>query len=304
MSLLDPSWLDGATLPGINGHLEKYSRAILDGYEVILVSHSSGNFYANAALRLLPEYVSQSLQPTLMDRHADNPYYPQPEEMISNVQIGTPVAATVNGSPWVSFKDDSILQFLRTTVGALPGNVEASGASALDHRGHSLVPSYLRVDESRNRIIEFMRTAHQRMRYPIPYFAHAATVEHVTFHQGKPTPHSFFPSFRRRDKDITEAREVRTGEGDRLSQSSAGCFALRPGTGTISARTILDEGQTYDFSGKLFAAGADASKGKTITLRARRQTQTWRLGEIRVAPGKKKSPIEAQTEFLDLPTSN
>ncbi len=300
-TLLDPEWLDATALPLLRDHLEKYSKAILDGYEVILVSHSSGNFYANAALRLLPEYVSKSLQATLLDRRAENPYYPQPEEMISNVQIGTPVVATVNGSPWVSFKDDSILQLVRRTVGALPGNIDASGPSALDLRGHSLAASYLRVDESRNRIIELMRAAHQRMKYPIPYFGRAATVEHVTLHSGKPTPHSFFPSFRLGDKDITEAEEVRTAQGDRLSQSSAGCFALRPGTVAISARTLLDEGHTHDFSAKLFVGGADSSTGKSVKLRVQRQAQTWKLGEIRVSPGKKKSPIEAEVEFLDSP---
>ncbi len=303
-TLLDPMWLDGSTLPGIKGHLEKYSQAILDGYEVILVSHSSGNFYANAALRLLPEYISESLQSSLMGRRAENPYYPKPEEMTSNVQIGTPVAATVNGSPWVSFKDDSVLQPIRGTVGALPGNITASGTNPLDHRGHSLVPSYLRVSESQNRIIEHMRAAHQRMKYPIPYFARAATVEHVTFHRGKPTPHSFFPSFRLGGRDITEAQEVRSTQGDLLSQSSVGCFSLRPGTVTISARTILDEGRMHDFSWKLFVGGADASTGKAITLRARRQTQTWKLGKINVSPGNKKSPLEARIEFFGSPMAH
>ncbi len=176
-AVFNPRWLSDASLPGLGAHLEKYSDALLKGFEVILVSHSSGNFYANAALRLLPEYASVALQPSLLDRRKRNALYPRPEEMVANVQIASPVKETVNDSPWVSFKDDLVLRFIRSTVGALPGNIDSMGISTLDQRGHSLIPSYLGVDESRQRIIDHIRAAHQRLRYPIPYFESAATVE-------------------------------------------------------------------------------------------------------------------------------
>src|SRR5690606_23616100 len=104
-TLLNPIHLDKTSHPGLSEHLELYSKALLEGFEVILVSHSLGNFYANAALRLLPDYTPKALLPSLAERTQDNPFYPHARDLVANVQIATPVAQAVNDSPWVNFKD-------------------------------------------------------------------------------------------------------------------------------------------------------------------------------------------------------
>lgn len=207
--VLDPFIFNQALLPDLDDHLELYSEALLQGYEVIIISHSVGNFYANAALRKLPDYVPRALQYSILERRKDNSLYPRTEEMVANVQIGTPVSATVNDSPWVNFKDDWVLNSIRSWVAVLPGNIESRGVNATDPRGHGLSEAYLANSESRGRIIGYIQAAHQRLKYPIPFFQSAAAARHESIIRGKFQP-NFDAAFLQNGREITSV----LGNGD------------------------------------------------------------------------------------------
>jgi hypothetical protein len=106
----------------LKNHFEKYSDYIREGYNVILVSHSQGNFYANQAMRNLSDYVDASLTGSLSEKRKENPFFPDFFEIFSNIQVATPVSFTVHASPWSTFQDDWIMDFVRKFSGALPAN--------------------------------------------------------------------------------------------------------------------------------------------------------------------------------------
>jgi len=302
----DPKFLNDSVLPGFDEHLELYSKAILEGYNVLAVSHSVGSFYANAALRGLPGYIPDALQPSIEDRKKKNPFYPDFKELFSNVQIGTPVAETVNDSPWVSFKDDQVLNWLRRATKVLPGNIEASGVGPQDLRGHGLMPSYFRVGESRRAIVKHMQSAIERMRYPIPFFQNAGTVEYLSVKAGKTTPllsASFWPAHD--VEEITSVSERSASSADRYVQFAAKCYDLRLGTVDILAKTIVDHPAHKSF--KVFAyVGAPQSSDKnlnaqTLSMTNRTEVSRWRLGKVQVSQGDKKDSIEVKVQYLDRP---
>ena len=206
--VFDPKILDAFVMPRIQEHLEQYSNAILAGYDVIIVSHSIGSFYANAALRALPDYHPKALQGSISERCKRNPSYPTAAQMIGNVQIAAPVAETVNGAPWISFKDDQVLSSIRAVTPVLPGNISSQGVSPQDVRGHSLIPSYLRVGESRNAIIQYIKSLYERQKYPIPYLEPAALLQYLFIINGKNAPY-FSAAFMQSGEDISSVDEVK-----------------------------------------------------------------------------------------------
>jgi len=298
----NPDVLNSTVLPRFKKHLELYSDAIIKGYQIILVSHSVGSFYANSSLRLLPDYISYALQSSIVDRRKENPFYPKSEEMIANVKIASTVKQTVQQSPWVSFKDDQVLNWIRKVVDVLPGNISASGVSSADLRAHSLIPSYLRVDESRNQIIQQIKAAYQKLRYPIPLFKSAATIQYKSVAGGKSTPH-MASRFRFEKQDVTEVEEVRDENRDLFSQFSVRCYDLRPGTVDIRMTTIYDDKHHKDFQFSEFIGNATGDPVQTLTVTNPTDSSDWRLGSIQVSPGKEKDPIITEIKFLDRPAN-
>ncbi len=95
-------------------------------------------------------------------------------------------------------------------------------------------------------------------------------------------------------------QEVLTERKDVVERFSARCFDLRPGQVVISAETILDSGRSHVFPARGLT-GSDGVAGKELHVPASDQIQEWKLGEIRVSPGKGKAPIHAEVQFLDAP---
>lgn len=290
----DSSILNRTVLPRLKDHLELYSNAILQGYQVIIVSHSAGGFYANVALRDLPEYTPDALQTTLLKRHQDNPDYPETESLVANIQIATPVGKTENNSPWVNFKDDQVLNWIRHVVNVLPGNINSPGTSASDLRGHGL-DSYLRVDESRNLIIKDILDAHTRLKYPIPFFQNAATVEYPRAKLG------FDASFFIGPKEITEVNERTDGNGGRMTQFIANCRDLRAGDVDIRATSIVQTAGEKNFMATGYVGNADQPGGTSLQMINPQTISHWRLGRMRVLSGRGKDPIEVEVKFLPNP---
>ncbi|MDR3608499.1 MAG: hypothetical protein P4M08_14110 [Oligoflexia bacterium] len=295
----DPKNLNATVLPRLNDHLELYSDIILQGYQVIVISHSAGNLYANAALRSLPGFASAALQPTINERHQTNPDYPATEQMIANIQIATPVRDTVNGAPWVSFKDDQIANLTRGVMNNLPGNIKSPGVNASDLWGHSLA-SYLRVDESRNRIIQHMREAYTRLKYPIPFLQDAATVEYrnVVNHQSTP---SFTAAFYMGSQEITTVSEKTESNGNRLAEFVTRCRDLRPGDVDIRAESIIRRSNERTFMATGYIGTESPHGGKPLRMTNSKEIDRWQLGQIRVSRGQSKDPIEADVRYFDRP---
>ena len=293
----DPKILSATVLPELHNHLELYSNAILEGYQVIIVSHSQGCFYANAALRALPGYTPASLQPSIDERHRQNPDYPEAQHLVANIQIAAPVSQTVDGSPWVSFKDDQVVGWIGKVLRVLPGNIDSPGASADDLRAHGL-DAYLRVDESRTRIIQDLRDAVAKLRYPIPYFQDAATVEYPSLVHGQSRP-GFSASFFAGPHDITQVDEATIGGGDRMTRFTAECRDLRPGEVDIRAESIVQAPGEKEFVSTGYV-GASGSGDKTVLrMINHREISRWRLGSVRVSPGQEKDPLEVDVKYIN-----
>lgn len=73
-------------------HFEAYAKYIRDGYNVILISHSQGNFYANQIMRKLPEYTDARLTGSIHEKEKLNPLFPKFSDVFANIQVATPVS--------------------------------------------------------------------------------------------------------------------------------------------------------------------------------------------------------------------
>ena len=166
--------------PDLLPHLDGYSDSILRGHNVILVSHSQGNLYANQVMKNLDEHGEPNLTGSISTKNKRFPLYPLFKDIFANVQIATPAAQTIGGSPYSTFRDDIVMQFVRTVSNALPGNLLKSGrnlGSDGDRLGHNFMRAYLRSNESRMKILNDIKSAYSRLRYPIRYNQTALRVE-------------------------------------------------------------------------------------------------------------------------------
>ena len=298
-----PNVLNATVLPQLSNHLELYSDAILQGYDVIIVSHSAGNFYANATLRTLPDYVPATLQPSISERHQTNPDYPKTEDMVANIQIAAPVRETVNHSPWVTFKDDQVLNWIRPVTNVLPGNINSSGVSPSDLRAHGL-ESYLRVDESRNQIVKYMHDAYSRFKYPIPYFEKAATVEYLDIVHNQVKPGGFDVSFFLDHKEMSKSYdEKETDNKGRFDDFMLGCRELRPGDIEIHGETIWDRSSDKDFSATGYVGDSTSSAGTALRITNHKEISRWTLGLIKVTHGQGKDPLDVDVKYFNPPLS-
>lgn len=107
-------------------HVAAYRKKINLGDRVLLVAHSQGNFYANAAWNILEENS-------------------QTADHITIVGVATPVSEIAGGGRYATLTQDLFMAFVRDTAGALPPNVTNSKSSPL---GHEFVSEYLEGDES------------------------------------------------------------------------------------------------------------------------------------------------------------
>ncbi len=119
-------------------HLARYTELVaIQGSKVVLVAHSQGNFYANAAELHLREVD------TSFDMSA-----------IGFVGVATPADRTPTAdSPYTTFEQDRIIAAVRLLFPAtLEGNV-STGGEDVDTLAHGLTTAYLIVPTSREKII-------------------------------------------------------------------------------------------------------------------------------------------------------
>jgi hypothetical protein len=135
------SQLAGAAFVGdadLARHVARYRLLTDSGSEVVLVAHSQGNLYANAA------YAALSSDP-------------QEVSAFGLVAVATPtddVAGAQPPLPYTTLHEDRIIAAVRVLFeSTLPPNTSASGAS-LPILGHGFVDSYLAAEDSRTRILD------------------------------------------------------------------------------------------------------------------------------------------------------
>jgi hypothetical protein len=286
----DPRVLDATTHPRLSEHLEQYSKSILEGNRVVVVSHSSGGFYSNAALRALSSYVPKALHPPIEERPKENALYPDFKQLISAVYVAPVVEKTWSDTPWVSFKDDQVLGWIGKVLGIPSGNISAGATRITDMRAHSLA-AYLHAEEGRKLIVKRIREEAMRLRYPIPYLQDAVSVEYASIVKGKHAP-EFRASFVAEvSKEITEVDERRESGGTQWQRFSAPCMKLKPGLTDIRAVSVASSGR-MDFEARMGGSSAP------LRMRNRKEIERWGLGQIQVSEGKGPQAMEVEVRVL------
>lgn len=107
-------------------HVAAYRIKISEGARVIIVPHSQGNFYANAAWYILDE-----------NRETKN--------KTSIIGAAVPASEIAGEGPYVTLTQDQVMGMLRDYIPALRANVTNGKSSS---SGHEFVVDYLEGDES------------------------------------------------------------------------------------------------------------------------------------------------------------
>ncbi|MEI8366667.1 MAG: hypothetical protein WCF65_09660, partial [Parachlamydiaceae bacterium] len=282
----------------LQDHFEAYAKSVREGYNVILVSHSQGNFYANQAMRKLSEYTDGSLTGSISKKSGLNPLFPKFNDLFSNIQVATPVSATISNSPWTTFKDDLPIAAIRGTIGALPGNVQSSGVGLPpdgDFLGHSFIKAYLRVDESKQKVISDIKNAYSKIRYPIGYFQPAVVIEHEYAVNEIGAEHLDFSLWSPSGEEFGSFDEEWPTSDVQLQKNIGDCFKLHVGDSTITAETVVDHNKDYNFKYTAWPnGGVDRSKEKPVVVefKAAHGIRRWDVGMIHVKKGDAKEPLE------------
>ncbi len=292
----------------LRGHLESYSRYVTDGYNVVLVSHSQGNFFANQVMRGLESHIDDSWSGSIADKSAKNPLYPKFSELFANIQVATPVTETVGGAPWTTFSDDLPMAAVRRVAGALPANVKAKGRGlgpGQDPLGHNFISAYLRVDETRNKILNEIREARSKLRYPIAYRRNAVLIEREK--ADVPSGASDWIWAYVNDEEEHEAyfRDEAKGPRGIVDQYGIQCIDARPGTYQLRAQAVLSERGRAEIPYQVWSEGAwDRANEKPSALRLTVEStrhRFWDLGTVQVSRGEGLEPMKVTVDIHSTP---
>ena len=286
----------------IRSHLEKYNRAIYQGYNVILVSHSQGNLFANQAARNLGDYINSGYLETINEFRAKNPMYPEFKDIFANIQVATPNAATEMDSPWTTLNDDLHINLIRSLSGALRANIFTPGAHLAnggDLLGHSFVKAYLRNNESRKKIISDIESAFKRLKYPISQIQKLATITDVKDFRDKNYGDLMISTH-----DDINYYDFRRIEDNKLkTYSGSHCSEL-----TAREYTIMLEAhrpfKPYDAQIEGWPDGAnnpETEQKQLISLSIKKSWEKYKLGSIRAAAGTGKEPLDVEVELYNPP---
>jgi hypothetical protein len=287
-------------------HFENYASHIREGFNVILISHSQGNLYANQAMKDLERFTDSSLTGSIADKRKENPYFPKFSEIFSNVQVATPANSTVNLSPWLTFKDDLIIQAVRSFTQALAPSLDTPGSGSPpngDFLGHNFIKAYLANPEASSRLVKEVQSQYDSLRYPIRYFEKALLIEDTQhYFQGPNGIRAERPdldfSF---DKYTEEIGELRQDNGQIIKQTFLSCFSLRPGVSKIEMTSSAYErlpNRQANFD--IWPDGKKKDKQpekRSLYL----GPHTYEIGTITTKVGKGKSPIDVEVKIFQHP---
>lgn len=111
-----------------NDHIQKYTSDLNEGKKVIVVAHSQGNLFANAAVT------------EVINRNSDY------VNSIGIVGVASPAGIVIGSNQYITADDDRVIDALRITHTVLPSNIDNDPGFFDDPRdmlNHSFTTSYL-----------------------------------------------------------------------------------------------------------------------------------------------------------------
>ncbi len=168
----------------LQSHLNTiYRPALQEGKRVLIVSHSQGNFYANAAYSALSGQFAAN---------------------VGNVQVASPASFVASGGPYVTASEDLVIGAITAAaalgvpgiVPPLPANVTNAGdGTSQDVMGHSFTKHYMRGFSTQPMILSNMSAMLQSLQYPQATLASGAVTVTLTWtHATDVDLHVFEPS--------------------------------------------------------------------------------------------------------------
>jgi hypothetical protein len=129
-------------------HVQRYQGLLMSGNRVLVVAHSQGNLYANAA------YGNLAGNDTV------------PMDAFGIVSVATPASRVAGGGPYYTLMYDLVISAVQLAVpGTLPGNVTNS-VSDSDWKHHSFIDSYLNGDQTGPLIVTGALSAANDLAWP------------------------------------------------------------------------------------------------------------------------------------------
>lgn len=129
-------------------HTQRYRSLLLEGNRALVVAHSQGNLYANAAY-------------TNLDRTSDVPM-----EAFGIVSVANPASYVAGGGAYFTRTDDLVINAVRLAyLDTLPGNISNSNSDS-DWKHHGFIESYLGGDLSGSRIVQTALAAADELFWP------------------------------------------------------------------------------------------------------------------------------------------
>jgi len=209
--------------PDLQSHLSAiYRPALQEGKRVLIVSHSQGNFYANAA------YAALSAQ------YGAN---------VGNVQVASPASFVASGGPHVTASEDLVIGAIATAAALglpgiappLPANVTNAGdGTSQDVMGHNFIKHYMRGFSTRPMILSSMSAVLQVLQYPqATLIGGALTVTLTWTHATDVDLHVFEPSgthvFYARRQGLSGFLDVDNTWGYGPEHYVVACNTIQPG---------------------------------------------------------------------------
>ncbi len=149
---------------------------MLEGRRILVVAHSQGNLYANAAYTNL----------------AGNDL---PMDSFGIVSIANPASYVAGGGPYFTLENDVVVNAVRAVLSStLPGNIYNSNETA-DWTHHNFIDSYLNGNQSGPMIINSILSEANALMWPPPLFGRGPITVTLTWgEQPDVDLHVFEPS--------------------------------------------------------------------------------------------------------------
>lgn len=133
----------------LNQHIQRYQGLLMEGNRVLIVAHSQGNLYANAAYSNL---AAKEL----------------PMESFGIVSVANPASRVAGDGPYFTLMNDLVIAGVRAIFpNTLPGNV-MNGGNDSDWAHHSFVDAYLNGDQSGPLILNTVLSETEALAWPVP----------------------------------------------------------------------------------------------------------------------------------------
>ena len=132
-------------------HIQRYHSLLMEGRRLIVVAHSQGNLYANAAYSNL---AANDL----------------PMDAFGIVSIANTASHVAGGGPYFTLVDDVFVNAVRVVLSStLSGNIDNSNEST-DWTHHNFIDSYLNGNQSGPLIINTILSEANALMWPPPLF--------------------------------------------------------------------------------------------------------------------------------------